>query len=362
MATKHYTLSPSAASRWIHCPGSLKLSEGVPDFASSYAEEGTIAHEIAAKMVNGEPVPEDADPEMVQAGRVFSSFVNGIRSNWDVKAEGSEETFESQTIPEFGGTIDYYAIARGEHKLVAHVCDFKYGQGIQVSAEGNPQLLLYCYLLHEAYPGVDLFECAIVQPRRDPPISFARYDLDRVLTFADTVFEIAKRDTIKAGEHCRFCPALTQCPEVHATALEIAKADFSEDVPWSDRWLDLLTAAPAIKKLIEELPRRVLFEMQRGKEFAGWKAVETTGRRSWIFDEETTIRRLQSRRVGKKKTTEPRLKSPAKLEKEGYAEQIADLIHKPSTGNFSIVPDTDRRPGVNFQSVEETFEDLSFLE
>ena len=48
MPSKHARCSASAAHRWINCPGSVALSDQCPDpGSSSYADEGTVAHELA---------------------------------------------------------------------------------------------------------------------------------------------------------------------------------------------------------------------------------------------------------------------------------------------------------------------------
>ena len=44
----HARLSPSSAHRWTKCTPSVRLEEMFEDEASEAAQEGTIAHEIAA--------------------------------------------------------------------------------------------------------------------------------------------------------------------------------------------------------------------------------------------------------------------------------------------------------------------------
>ena len=43
----HAILSPSSAKRWINCTPSALLAEEAGSKSSVYAEEGTLAHEIA---------------------------------------------------------------------------------------------------------------------------------------------------------------------------------------------------------------------------------------------------------------------------------------------------------------------------
>lgn len=56
----HAKLSPSSAERWMSCPGSVALNEGKEDRGSSYAAEGTAAHELAEKILRGIQQPVDA--------------------------------------------------------------------------------------------------------------------------------------------------------------------------------------------------------------------------------------------------------------------------------------------------------------
>jgi hypothetical protein len=49
----HATLSPSSAVRWMACPGSVALTAGMPDHGSDHAAEGTVAHEVAQRCLQG---------------------------------------------------------------------------------------------------------------------------------------------------------------------------------------------------------------------------------------------------------------------------------------------------------------------
>lgn len=56
MPEKHYRISPSSLHRVFNCPGSLRLSEQYESRSSSYADEGTLAHDLAAQLLRGREV------------------------------------------------------------------------------------------------------------------------------------------------------------------------------------------------------------------------------------------------------------------------------------------------------------------
>src|SRR3989304_4281404 len=53
--SEHAKLSASGSHRWINCPGSVKAEEGFPNTTNKYAEEGILAHEIAAIKFRNHP-------------------------------------------------------------------------------------------------------------------------------------------------------------------------------------------------------------------------------------------------------------------------------------------------------------------
>ena len=92
----HSPLGPSAASRWLRCPGSVLLTKDLPDHSSEYAIEGTAAHTVSewarnedapASVYKGRTVEvetEDGivkivvDQEMVHAVQEFLDYVSQI--------------------------------------------------------------------------------------------------------------------------------------------------------------------------------------------------------------------------------------------------------------------------------------------
>jgi hypothetical protein len=92
----HAKLSPSGAHRWIECPGSVRMTAGLPRKSSPYAAEGTAAHQLAEMCLrNGKnaaeylgtiiKTKEDGDwnvtPDMAEAVQYHLDEVRRIH-NW----------------------------------------------------------------------------------------------------------------------------------------------------------------------------------------------------------------------------------------------------------------------------------------
>ena len=143
----HALLSASGAHRWLSCTPSAKLEEQLPDSTSTYAEEGTLAHELCEIKVNkallGMPT------------KTYNSTLKKIKGNDLYQTEMDKYTDEyldyilekvhsfdspptvivekkvdfSSYVPEGFGTADCIILGDGE----LHIVDFKYGKGVEVS-------------------------------------------------------------------------------------------------------------------------------------------------------------------------------------------------------------------------------------
>ncbi len=121
----------------------------------------------------------------------------------------------SRFVPDGFGTGDCLIIADSELQVI----DFKYGTGVQVEAENNPQMMCYALgamLLYDGIYDIDSVKMTIFQPRKDH-VSSAIISKDDLYSWAVDVLhpiaEIAAKGEgdFKAGDHCRFCKIKAAC-------------------------------------------------------------------------------------------------------------------------------------------------------
>ena len=180
---KHALLGASSAARWIACAPSARATENLPDEETKYAAEGTRAHELCeytlrhnlAGWKGGKPFDPMYDwyggegtvtPEMLKAANQYVSFIHDLWVGYAVRPMVfiEQEVDVSRWVPGGFGTCDCLMIGDG----ILHIIDFKYGQGVPVSPERNPQLMYYAlgaYALFEGIEGIGTVCMSIVQPR-----------------------------------------------------------------------------------------------------------------------------------------------------------------------------------------------------
>lgn len=270
MPRKHAVLSASGSHRWMACPGSIRMCEGIPKTSSIYADEGTAYH-MLGEMVLKSPSKRAfafqgmslgvrdhkflVDDEMIETVQVY---VDAVVETLEAAGKGAELRIEHKfnldwLYPGLFGTNDALV---GEAYGTLYIFDLKAGRGVAVEAERNSQLMYYA--VGAAY-GDDYAdaELVIVQPRAvhpDGPTRRWRISTADLMTWAREVLLPAAKATedpaapLAVGDHCRFCDALAVCPAQHEHALAVAGEVFSE-AP---------SAPPAPETLSLEQIRRVL--------------------------------------------------------------------------------------------------------
>jgi len=368
---EHSPIGASSMHRWAECPGSIKLSEGIPSITSPYAEEGTKAHDVAAQWLRGNgKAPECDDDEMVEHVKVY---VDHVYSHLTADAIlFVEHGFDlSDVYPGAYGTNDA-AVYVPSQKLL-YVDDLKYGAGKYVKAQNNPQLKYYALgamlELQKHGHAIDTIVMSIVQPRcltSEGAIRSHSIDAMDLLEFAGDLVVYARRTAekdapLKAGDHCQFCPAMHICPEIHKVKQMVAKSEFAEAVPAEgtvpqDTLVQALQAVPLLKALIERIDAYAYAEARAGRAPAGYKLVEKRPTRKWRNDE-TVALELGKLGLTSDDLFEPRkLKSPAQMEKiptlKNNKELLEPMIVKESSG-LVLVPNEDKRQAWKAEAKDE---------
>lgn len=233
----HSKFSASGAERWVNCPGSVALSEGLPDKTSFWAEEGTRAHEMLERYMRyaiEKKLPEIKTNTMDLMTHYVVEAANFMLK---IHAEnpGSIIQVESRVYldfihPEMFGTYDGAVI---DYFDTLHVFDFKYGRGHVVDPKNNLQMLFYgvgvAHLHHWNFKKARLW---IIQPRirgyRGPVFwDVAIEDLKLYADFFQEAVETVEcePETFSQGPWCHWCKAKSICPlttgKKHQKALEI---------------------------------------------------------------------------------------------------------------------------------------------
>lgn len=362
----HSPIGASSYYRWKACPGSVRLSQGIESKSSIYAQEGTLAHEIAALILQGQeldPKVVSADQEMLDAISVYTKTVN--------KEEGFpllvEHAFDlSDVFPGLYGTAD--AIIFHEKSKTLKVFDYKHGAGIPVDVEHNTQLMYYGLgaLISSDFVAEHV-ELVIVQPRCqhiDGPVRRWSLNTFDLLEFAgqlkqDAEIAMSENAPLQPGDHCRFCPAAGMCPALKDRALSVAKTEFAVATAYDpDELAKILTRLPLLEDWISSVREFAYGEASKGKSIPGYKLVAKRATRRWK-DNDYAVSFLKEKCKLKVKAMygEPSLKSPAQIEKlltKEQQSQMEDLIEAVSSGN-TLAPESDKRPAVKQLTASEEF-------
>lgn len=334
----HSPIGASSMYRWKNCPGSVNLCKGIRSVSSSYAEEGTRAHELAAKILNGaDPNQVSDNAEMLQAVVVYTDAVFQEKRNLDYSYTGNlflvEHGFKLTQIHEQAyGTADCVIYDVKRKKLT--VFDYKHGAGISVEVEENDQLLYYALgAMLSLNLSPKTVEIKIVQPRCPHPEGVIRsYQFEgiRILDFySDLELAVARTQQpnaeLRSGGWCRFCPGAGVCPEIRSTAQLTAKKVFAPTQAYDPQDLsETLEKLPLMEAFITQVREFAYAEAMRGRVPPGYKLVKKRPTRKWL--DQPYVVPMISKLVGPEAFEEPKMKSPAQMEKFLEKQKAKDVI------------------------------------
>ena len=350
-AKTHAVLSASAAHRWLKCTPSARLEQQFEDEQSPYAAEGTLAHQLAEQLLEYHLEWRKDPPRIPEEMREYiETYVNVVLERIP---EGAAVMLETRLdfspwVPEGFGTGDCIIISDERLEII----DLKYGRGVPVSAEGNPQLRLYALgAVHEFgwLYGFDKVRMTIVQPRLDS-ISSDELTLEELMSWGDQIKPIAwqaytGKGEFQPGDHCRFCKARFTCRARAEWNLTMAKYEFREPETLSNEEIaEILKRADELQQWVKDIKEYALEQAYRhGAKFPGWKVVEGRSVRK-ITDEPAMAQRLMERGYEPyKQVLKPLTELEKMVGKKRLAEIAGDLIEKP-TGKPTLVPENDKRP------------------
>ncbi|MDD6318825.1 MAG: DUF2800 domain-containing protein [Succinatimonas hippei] len=321
---RHAFLAPSAAHRWLVCPGAPALEAQFPEESSEFAEEGTRAHAYAAAQLSTEldlifgfdasypPIPthekvkelaealgaDGVDAVNTYIGRVRELLTDAEWAGIEVPVPVGAITGEDGAT----GTSDCLVV-KGD---TLFVLDLKFGRGVKVSAEQNPQLALYALAALHSLDDKNIRHVSmeIVQPRLNN-ISVWAVTAETLKKKGAKLAKAAKaalalkdkpeldaRDLHPDDNACRFCKAHGTCPALAAKVRQEAAAAFDNldavkvaTIDDSKRYADALDALPLVKIWVEAVERGSLEAMKAGRKVPGWKLVAgRPGNRKWTSD------------------------------------------------------------------------------
>ena len=194
----HAVLSASSSERWLHCPPSARLCEVYEDKGSDFAAEGTDAHalcEYRLKQALGLPAENPIEnlswynEEMEDCATGYAAYVMELFESAKQTCSDPVVLIEqrvdfSRWVKDGFGTADCILIADG----TLNICDYKHGKGVEVSAEENPQMMLYALGALEIFDGIydiDTVRMTIFQPRKSN-VSVYEMAKDDLLEWANT--------------------------------------------------------------------------------------------------------------------------------------------------------------------------------
>lgn len=379
--SSHAILSPSGASRWLNCTPSARLEQQFPDTAGDAAKEGTLAHslgELLLRRYNKEISQKQflAQAQVIEADPMYNAAMWEYCENYatyvmERYAEAQQRNKNATLLIEQQLDLTEYiedGFGTGDAGICSDdyldVIDLKYGKGVQVSAENNPQMKLYALgwlnrlgLLFDMHT----VRMTIYQPRIDNISSF-EMTTEELLKWAaeeltpKAALAFAGEGEFKPGKHCQFCKARALCKANADYNLEIARHEFKDPVLLTDEDVaDILDREKMFKSWLESVTGHALTQaVNHGKKWPGWKLVEGRSNRV-ITDEEKVVATLAKLQYSTDDIYKPlELQGVTAFEKllgkKEFADKLGPYVVKPP-GKPTLAPEIDKRP--EFSSTEQ---------
>ena len=292
-ASSHTVASPSALHRLMRCPGSAVLCKSVPEKSSSYAEEGTLFHSVMEYILKsklGEQVTNkwirmyiETYSTIVLEKEATDEMVDCVQDavEWfNLNFINASQIIAETRLPMYYSDKDFGTadvIVLFDDKLV--IVDWKYGKGVDVSPNNNPQLISYAVsaLKYLSSQHIDIrkfkeIETIIYQPRiyTGDTVKSYKYTMQELVQQSKIIKEavdkvyalysksanskIVKENLSASDEACKFCPAKMICKAYAKQGTEllgdlISEKEKLQKHPDEVNWVEIG------KKFEEEMPK-----------------------------------------------------------------------------------------------------------
>ena len=359
MASHSLIVGGSTAKRVINCPGSVALvAKMPPKDSSSYADRGTLLHNAMAAILDSDTVTPESMlwttyKDETLTGELFNEKILPALAALDaIDPEGVME-YAVETVVGFGAYLPGVfgsADLLGRLGSRAVVLDWKFGDGVAVSAEENEQGLFYAAAAMRTpetawvFEGAEEIEIVIVQP---PAVKRWVTTVKRVKEFERSLKRAVKASAmpdaaIVVGDHCRWCAAKPLCPKMTGAVDRAVKVQL-ENLP-AETIGAYLGNADLLEDWIKDLRALAMTMMEAGAKVPGYKLVAKRSVRKWL-DEGKATQALTALGIDPVKLE---LVSPAQAEKLLKPSKQAlpdDLVASVSSGT-TFAPESDPRPEV----------------
>ena len=351
----------STAKRVIGCPGSVALCAKMPPKPSSkYADEGTLLHNVMDLILTTNQTPESFAGMEYEGIKLTQELIDekvypALRALDDIDPN-KEMEYATETRVGFG---DFLPGVFGSTDLLgrigkrAFILDWKFGSGVPVPADDNPQLMFYAAAamrtpeVQWVFDECDEIECIIVQP---PSVKRWVTTTKRIKAFEQELAMAVKISQmpdapLNAGEHCRWCAAKPTCPKMTGLADRAlhAKLDTLDVVQIAD----YLKKADMLEQWIADVRGLAHQVLDAGKPVPGFKLVAKRAIRSWV-DEDQALVAMMNEGLPEDELIVSKVISPAQAEKvlKKHGKQLpADQVVAVSSGS-TLVAESDPRPAV----------------
>lgn len=360
----HALLSASSAHRWLRCPPSARLEETFETTTSVFAEEGTAAHALAEhklRMFLGQksqrPESDFDSADLEYYTDMYVEYAVDLITTARATCKDPIVLLEQRLdyscyVPEGFGTGDLIIVADG----ILDIVDLKYGKGVAVSAEDNPQMKLYALgalALFDSLYDIQAVRMSICQPRLES-VSTYEITVDELTAWAEKELRpkaqlaISGEGEFLPGEHCRFCRARQTCRARAEEYLSLAKHDFKPPLLLTEEEIaEVLSLADRLSLWAADVYAYATdLAIREGKEWQGYKLVE--GRSNRRYTSESLVAEIVTA-AGYTDIYKQSLLGIADMEKllgkQRFKEMLAHLVEKPP-GKPALVPLTDKRKAI----------------